>query len=758
MGLIDSATTSITEAASDIASGLSAAASGFLSALTSLGVKLPLKNVLSNYASYNYIIGLSAMTAADLNFPDSSYKTGKKLPLICKSAGVNPSNRVNTAYGKYDFFIDNLSMDGMIGFINGNGANVTTVSFDVYEPYSLGVFLLSLQQAAYNANHANWRDCPFLLTIEFMGENELGSMAPIPATRHIPIKLTTISVKASEKGTVYNISGYATQGQANTTQFAKLRSDMSIRGKTIQEVLQTGEQSLQAVVNKKLKELERDKVVAKADEIVIIFPTEAQIASSSAGSIVNQISEKASAATATITGSGNAGSLYTKLGLITNQINAEQVQPQGQCNDLGKASMGYNLSDKKADPVMGKESAAWDAKAGTWTLGKIVVNPSEGTLKFSQDTDIPTAINAVMLTSAYPEKALDPVNQDEKGFKPWWRIDTQVYMVDTTANDDSTGTKPRLIVYRVIPYKTHSSKITKTNTKAKGFDSIRKTIIKQYDYLYTGKNTEVLKFDIDFSVSFANVLAADNYKNNQDVQTAHQNGVQGENAPPTNAAGKGEKPTTRPGGTTSQTNYSGTRSPDDGVGGGGKETPKTRAAKLWHSAITSGYDMQTLTLDIVGDPYWIHHSGLGNYTSPQSGLKDLNKDGTVDWQNGEVNILVNFRSPLDINQGTGLYDFNSGGYGSMLATGDPSAPTAGWSGLYCVNLVTSTFKGGHFHQTLKGYRLPLQDLRGAGTASSAVGNPVPSSASPSPRGLAQLDSAGNVTSESEANANNWGEG
>jgi hypothetical protein len=746
MGIIDSATTSITDAVSGAVDGavegLTSAATGFLSALKSLGVKLPLKNVLSNYASYNYIIGLSALTAKDLNFPDLSYKIGKTLPLICKSAGINPRNRVSTAFGKYDFFIDNVNMDGMIGFVNGKGSNVTTVSFDVFEPYSLGVFLLSLQQAAYNAGHANWRDCPFLLTIEFMGENELGSMAPIPATRHIPIKLTTINVKADQGGTKYNVAGYATQGQAGTTQFAKFRADVSIRGKTIQEVLQTGEQSLQAVVNKKLKELEKDKVVAKADEIVIIFPTADQIASSSAGSIVNQISETASAATATITGGGTAGSLYTKLGLVTNQINAEQVQPQGQCNDLGKASMGYNLSDKKADTPMGKEAAAWDAKAGTWTLGKVVVNPSEGTLKFSQDTDIPTAINAVMLTSAYPEKALDPVNQDANGFKPWWRIDTQVYMVDTKANDDTTGTKPRLIVYRVIPYKTHSSKITKTNTKAKGFDNIKKNIIKQYDYLYTGKNTEVIKFDIDFSVSFSNVLAADNYKNNQDVQTAKQNGVQEENTPPTNAAGKGDKPSTVPGTTTSQQNYAGTRSESDGPGGGGKETPKTRAAKLWHSAITSGQDMQTLTLDIVGDPYWIHHSGLGNYTSPQSGLKDLNKDGTVDWQNGEVNILVNFRSPLDINQDTGLYDFNSGGYGAMLATGDPKAPTTGWSGLYCINLVTSTFKGGHFHQTLRGYRLPLQDLKGTGKADSAVGNPIPAESPASTPGYNPYDQAG----------------
>lgn len=760
MSLLNKATTSLTQAAtsavasSGLATGvsgvidkISGVASGFLSALTSAGVKLPLRNVLSNYASYNYIIGLSAMTVDEFNFPDKSYKAGKTLPLICKSAGINPSNRVNTQFGKFDYFIDNLTTEGIIGYINGKGSNVTNVSFDVFEPYSLGVFLMSVQQAAYNAGHKNWRDCPFLLTIDFMGTNELGNMAPIPATRHIPIKFTNIGLKATEKGSSYNILAYGTQGQAHTTQFANLRSDVSLKGKSVQEILQTGEQSLQAVINKKLKSLQTNKTVAKADEIVIIFPTEGQIPSGASISANSQTNEVLSKATAVPSSPASAGSLYKKLGLITNQINAEQVQSAGDCNEIGKATMGYNLSDKKADPAMSKEAAVWDEKTGTWNLGKVVTNPAEGTLRFTQNTDILTAIEAVLLTSSYPERALDPANIDSNGFRKWWRVDTQVYMVDTDANESTTGTKPRLIVYRVIPYSTHSSKVTASNSKAVGFDNIKKVIVKQYDYLYTGKNTEVIRFDIDFSVNFAVAMAADNYKDSMDRKRSTQTGLQQDKSSPSQPLGKGQKAPDTPGTNPSQVRNDNTGSSSDKKGGGGQETSKTRAARVWHEAITSGLDMVTLDMEIIGDPFWLHHSGAGNYTSPPAaGIKDLNRDGSVNWQNGEVDILVNFRSPLDINQTSGLYDFNM-----ALKTGTPDAPIQGWSGLYCVNRVTNTFKGGKFRCNLKGYRRPLQDLKGPGSKKGALGNPLPDDGS---KGYEIRDESGQV---SELRRNEYGD-
>jgi hypothetical protein len=67
---------------------------------------------------------------------------------------------------------------------------------------------------------------------------------------------------------------------------------------------------------------------------------------------------------------------------------------------------------------------------------------------------------------------------------------------------------------------------------------------------------------------------------------------------------------------------------------------------------------------------------------------------------GEVHIVVNFRTPIDFSQETGMYQF----------TGDmPSSPLMQYSGLFIARQVTSTFKGGKFEQRLKCQRAPGQE-------------------------------------------------
>jgi hypothetical protein len=84
--------------------------------------------------------------------------------------------------------------------------------------------------------------------------------------------------------------------------------------------------------------------------------------------------------------------------------------------------------------------------------------------------------------------------------------------------------------------------------------------------------------------------------------------------------------------------------------------------------------------------------------------QNLNSDGTVNHQSGEVDIRVNFRSPIDINQGTGLYNF--GGTSK-------SSPVNTFSGLYNLCIVNSKFSGGQFTQELKALRRPLQESKQA---------------------------------------------
>jgi hypothetical protein len=694
------------------AGGVAGAASAALGGnLPVLAGALPAPNILSNYASYNYIIGLSALTIDDINYPDTSYKAGKVLPLICKSGNTDPDNRVRTKYGKWDFFIDNINFESVIGINTPRATNSTTVQFDVFEPYSIGVFMLALQNAAYDAGFKNWRDAPFLLSIEFRGNKENGQIAKVPfSTRHIPIKLTTVNIKANEQGCKYMINAYATNGQALTTQYANLKTDAAIKGTTVQQVLQTGEQSLQAIVNQNLKQMKAKGNVAVPDEIVIIFPRETDIPSSASSGAKG--GEKASSATQSAAPiSSSAADLTKKLGVSQSPVNKTLVQPSGQVNELGSATLGYDYK-KRGDTDTASEKTTYDEKTKTWKRGALKVDPKEGTMRFSQDMDIPGVINEVLLTSSYAETALATGKLDNDGMRTWWRIDTQVYYIKTDENLKKTGSYPRIIVYRVVPYKAHSSVATAPNEPAPGYTAMKRQMVKEYNYIYTGKNSEVLKFDIDFSVNFANVMAADNYTNATGVEQGDKGATQKDKTAPIDPLPDGSDPENKQGAVgTSQNKATGTNTSNDTFGGATNETPANRAARFFHDALTNPNDMVVLNLDIYGDPYWIVNSGQGNYTAKSvDGVKDLCQDGSVNWQNGEVDILINFRSPFDINQTTGLYDFKSSN-NFDITNATKASPVIGFTGLYTVNRVTNSFRNGIFRQTLKGTRRPLQESK-----------------------------------------------
>ena len=81
------------------------------------------------------------------------------------------------------------------------------------------------------------------------------------------------------------------------------------------------------------------------------------------------------------------------------------------------------------------------------------------------------------------------------------------------------------------------------------------------------------------------------------------------------------------------------------------ETPEMAVARRFHNAIIdSGSDLVTADMEIWGDPYFIADSGMGNYNSePLPGTINLNADGSINHQNGEVDVNVNFRTPVDFS-------------------------------------------------------------------------------------------------------------
>ncbi len=693
------------------------------------GLSVPAPNILSNYASYTYVIGLHSLTTNELNFPDQSYLGGKVMPIICKSAMADPVNRIQTPnFGKQDFFINNLTFETLIGHNSPKTTSLATIQFDVIEPYSIGLFINALQTAAIKAGHSNWRDAPFLLSVEFRGNTENGMLKKIPfSTRYIPLKFATIEMNSSEQGTRYLINAFGTQGIALTKEFASLRSDTSIKGTTVQEVLQTGEQSLQAVVNNKLRELVKPNgPLNVADQIVILFP-KPDSSSTNVSNASGTKSSKKNVAYVNPQQSADSGEVFQKIGVNPSTLE----QAEGSVNEVGAAKLGFNPA-RLGDPPPGNAQDTWDPVLKIWLRGKLVANAAEGEFKFSQAIDIPTVINQIILASEYAEKATSNIDPD--GMITWWRIDTQTYYVQPKANETITGKSPKIAVYRVIPFRVHYSKVAGSGTQAPGFDALKAKAIKRYDYIFTGKNTEVIKFNIDYNVGFSNSYASDAFLNSIGVARQKNDSI-GDNkerkttyqpAP----EGAAFQQADRLGGQRQMNNFAAQSNSQDGVGGTSSETALQRLGKTFHDAITNPYDMVMLDLEILGDPFWFVTSGMGNYNAKSvKGYKDLNQDGSVNWQSSQVDVIVNFRTPIDINQTTGLYDFK--GPNHMDMTKDPKAgPAIGFTGLYCVNVVKNHFTNGTFRQVLSGYRRNGQEFTRIATDKNLLSakNPGPAQA------------------------------
>ena len=660
--------------------------------------KIP--NVLHNFASYNYIWTLSVLDAVSINFPDDTYKKGDFGQIILKDGSGDPDNRVKTAYGKFEFFIDNVSINSVVGFDKSTGnTNAAGFKFKIIEPYSMGLFFQALQVAALNAGYKNYLDVPLLLTLEFKGHLnsivqgiDAGTITPEKTTKHFPLKLRTLNMNVTGRGAEYDCEAYPWNEKGFSSSYLDLKTDIAITGKTVVEMLQTGENSLEVVLNKRLKGQKDKDIVKVPDQILILFP--ADIASS-AGTTSNGDDAGATKDPSAGSPSSGANTLYGKLGVSvgSNQVLVQEISDT-TVNAIGRASMGFDLY-RPGDAPFADDNAVYNKETNTYTRGNISIDPTQGQMKFTQGTDIINAINQTILMSDYGRQALTEVQQTETGKIPWWRVETQVYTIPSEDNLAKTGTLPKLIVYRVVPYLIDASRFMPPNTANPKIEKAKAQVIKEYNYIYTAKNLDILSFDINFKNTFYTSLAQDATKNNQGVKEAGSGAAKPvtESAPTAPASGTaaplaGELPrTTQNDSTATQT----------GVGGGGRDTPETMAARQFQkNVVNNAVDMVNTTMTILGDPYYLGDSGMGNYTAKSTQYEQLNNDGAINYQSGEVMIIVNFRTPIDIDVSKSAYTFG------------PTELVNEFSGLFKVNQVDSNFSRGKFTQTLKMIRLPGQ--------------------------------------------------
>jgi hypothetical protein len=298
-------------------------------------------------------------------------------------------------------------------------------------------------------------------------------------------------------------------------------------------------------------------------------------------------------------------------------------------------------------------------------------------------------------------------------------------------------------VFRIVPSLVHHSKFIAPKDAPVGAVELKKQALKEYNYYYTGKNIDILDFQVKFNATFYTATVADSGVSNEDVKqkdsqntaatptspvisngkiTNFRKKANGEVYDATDEYKQGKHGNVSIGEAATKLLISAdkTKTKDNG-GGIQPQDPGNIVVKQFQNAINAPGDMVMVNMKILGDPFYLGDSGFGNYTAQGTTNSNINKDGAINYDRGQVYINVNFKNPTDINGN--MYEFPQGAAASLI------------SGLYKVNTLESDFSRGAFTQILELTRMPNFDSSAAaGTGATSGENFVdvaPASSTPS---------------------------
>ena len=643
------------------------------------------RNPMEVFASSSVLWTFACLSPAQYNNPPSYRNSpGDLKNIVFSSAGRFDGNRVNTFYGTPEFYINNFTMINVIGANESTGnSNAVKFSFDIIEPHSMGLLLQSMQAAAIGAGYLSYLDnAPFVLRMDIQGFNELGQNLSTIKPKFFVCSLTSTKFTVSESGSVYKVEAipYNHQGLSSliNTTYSDVKLFASGQG-TVFDLLSSGEGSLMSYLNKNEDKLLAEKLIEQKDEYVIQFPILSSDWVSSSGD-----TEKIKKATI----DPRADSSDTKKAVASAM---PKTDPQLlDKNSIASASLGLDQSSG-GRPLFKRAGDQYDEKTGVLKRDGMTIDPKTRAFQFGQSQSLTAIINQVILSSKYATDALDP-NNLVNGFIKWFKLDVQIELLKL---DVSTGDYAKKITYRVVPYLVHQSIFTNATSAPVGYADLTKDIVKEYQYIYTGQNVDILSFNIEINNLFYSGIAPK--PADKGANTANQNQKPSEKLNPSAKTGKGQAPEVQ----SAQTGRSRKKRDPELLkgykGGSENKSVEQNVAENFQQAFISGSsaDMVVINMEILGDPYWLVDSGIGNHFSaapaPTSQILD---DGTMNYEAGNVFIYITFRTPADVNTLTGLYDFSIAGKESPFG------------GIYRVNKCENTFSDGNWKQKLTCLRMP----------------------------------------------------
>lgn len=678
-------------------------------------------NELEQFTSVNHMFGLYCLSTDEILDPDNTYMGAQGEPevVVIKSGGGTRAmgerkaqTMLEKAGGRVEYFMDDVTIESVIGYNSETRAmQMHKGGFSVTEPYSMGQFLETLQVAAVMAGHLTYTFATFLLTIEFVGYTDDNQMKRI-AKRQIPIKITDSTMSVSSSGTVYETTFISANSSANSDSVQKIPSDIQIVGGDLQEALQSGIQSLTTVLNTNLLKREEGNKKKFADQFIILFPPADALESRKLATkkeddaTVNDIT--AQEKVESLTGKSQSTQVIdyeaflekiagvsvkrSDLGeaIVSQSLATGNINPIGTSRLVTDKLQNGSIQSAGADKVYDEQKDVYEQKANYIPEGKRA-------FKFEKGTKINSIIEEMVLSSEYGKSLLDQKLVD--GFRPWFSILPMVFQVPVKDIEASKGRPPFIYIFKVIPYEVHASTWMGPGDVAPATPIDH--IAKEYNYLYTGKNKNVLEFDLTFNNRYLTPVPRDG---SADTETAQNDGA----SATANSEDKSNIIAQKEGDPTPSLDplKSIIESDIEIITSGMRAVPsdaKEVIARTFHKALVySMVDLVRVELQIMGDPYYISDSGTGNYMSAQGSTWFADENGHIDHVRSQQFIELNFKTPYDYSASSSTVEFP--------VTNDEAGgvKVRQFSGLYKVTYVKSEFNQGKFIQTLSLLRMNTQ--------------------------------------------------
>lgn len=665
-------------------------------------------NVLHDYASYTYGLSLHLLTPTDFNnLMGSMNPSYVPTNVLIASAGrYNYTNFIRNPAFNEDFYFEDLKITTVIGMTAQNrSANAIDLSFTIIEPNGF-TFINRLLAAATNINAKNYLDMPYMLQIDFFGSSDDGNIhSPISnITKHIPIMLTGIKTKVGAKGAEYRVTAVPYNHKALQQSVAATPTNIQVQAATVQDFFGSGVNvvgidgaysaaTVQATNNERIETLKRE--LAKTSDAAAKKDIEFQIGQ------INDLNQVYTAKT------GYSDAINGWYRFLQGKLKRETIDTVSIVLDPEIASARVTVPDKNDVRNMANSSKAEQNAARSSAIGATVGGPkfTEGYYPIPAGTSIDKVIEDVVRNSTYITGQIkDPLvdNPDPANIKlgqplRWFKVIPKVILGDY---DYITGQYSKHYIYYVKTWTVTNKVPVAPMGKASGF-------VKKYEYMYSGHNSDIIDFNIDFDTLYY-IQLTENKLTAQDATSVKRPDRQTAGMIPGQEQDK-STPWLSPPNTafparivhhSRDMQYSSQLRTE-------LDPKKLSGGDLIRDlAGTARGDMLNIKMSILGDPSFIKQDDVF-YNITESRTNQLvTKNGSLVMDEGELYVLLFFKMPADYDELTGLH-INSGYSYSMF------------SGVYGITTIENNFSKGKFTQSLNMYRIQNQpafdDLLGGQT-------------------------------------------